>query len=78
MAREPDAGQAAGKAYGLENIIAQLRTLGIAESQGDGGSDDKSELGMAEIDITYTVGEVSELWTNIFLPLKQEQQKIDS
>ena len=73
MAREPDAGQAAGKAYGLENIIAQLRALGTATSQGDGGSDEKSELGMADIDITYTVGEASALWSDIFLPLKQQQ-----
>lgn len=51
--------QAIGKAFGLENIISQLETL-------SGGM----EAGMADIDLTYSLGEASELWTEIFLPLK--------
>jgi m7GpppX diphosphatase len=27
--------------------------------------------GMADVELSYTVGEASELWTRIFLPLKQ-------
>ena len=51
--------QATGKAFGLENIISQLENL-------SGGID----ASMADIDLTYSVGEASELWTEIFLPLK--------
>lgn len=54
--------QATGKAFGLENIISQLENL-------SGGID----ASMADIDLTYSVGEASELWTEIFLPLKTEQ-----
>ena len=56
--------QATGKAFGLENIISQLETL-------SGGT----AASMAEIDLTYSVGEASELWTDIFLPLKTEQRE---
>ena len=52
--------QATGKALGLEHIISQLEAMG-------GGND----AGMADVSLTYTVGEASELWTEIFLPLKQ-------
>lgn len=52
--------QATGKALGLEHIISQLETMG--------GGDD---VGIADVSLTYTVGEASELWTEIFLPLKQ-------
>lgn len=53
-----DAGltQATGKAFGLENIISQLETMA-----GDQGA------GMADVDLTYALGEASELWTEIFL-----------
>ena len=51
--------QAVGKAFGLENIISQLETMA-----GD------SNAGMADLSLTYSVGEASELWTYIFLPLK--------
>jgi m7GpppX diphosphatase len=30
--------------------------------------------GMADVELSYTVGEASELWTKIFLPLKQGQR----
>jgi m7GpppX diphosphatase len=33
-----------------------------------GGDED---AGMADVELSYTVGEASELWTKIFLPLKQ-------
>ena len=52
--------QATGKALGMEHIISQLETM-------HGGD----EVGMADVSLTYTVGEASELWTEIFLPLKQ-------
>lgn len=55
--------QATGKAFGLENIISQLETL-------SGGID----ASMADIDLTYSLGEASELWTEIFLPLKKRDE----
>lgn len=55
--------QATGKAFGLENIISQLETL-------SGGVDPS----MADISLTYSLGEASELWTEIFLPLKKREE----
>lgn len=52
--------QAVGKALGLDHIISQLEIM-------SGGGD----AGMADVDLTYTTGEASELWTEIFLPLKE-------
>ncbi|KAF7524311.1 hypothetical protein PCG10_005794 [Penicillium crustosum] len=57
---EAGATQATGKAFGLENLISQLETL-----SGDG------DPSLADVDLTYFLGEASELWTDIFLPLKQ-------
>lgn len=51
--------QATGKAIGLESIISQLETMA--------GGDD---AGMDTVDLTYTLGEASELWTDIFQPMK--------
>ena len=51
--------QATGKAFGLENIISQLETIA-------GGED----AGMTDVSLSYFLGESSELWTNIFGPLK--------
>jgi m7GpppX diphosphatase len=58
-----DAGatQAVGKAFGLENLISQLE--GMADGKG-----------MADVSLTYTIGEASELWKEIFLPLKEGGQ----
>lgn len=56
--------QSVGKAFGLENIMAQLGTL-------SGGDD----AGMADVNLTYYLGEASELWTEIFQPLKEEGGK---
>lgn len=47
--------QATGKAFGLENIISQLETIS--------GDDDD---GMADVSLTYFLGEASELWTGLF------------
>ncbi|CAI7666881.1 unnamed protein product [Penicillium discolor] len=60
---EAGATQATGKAFGLENLISQLETL-----SGDG------DPSLADVDLTYSLGEASELWTDIFLPLKQGKQ----
>ncbi len=51
--------QSVGKAIGLDSIIEQLKTM-----SGD------DETGMDAISLSYTVGEASELWTEIFGPLK--------
>ncbi|KAL8769938.1 MAG: hypothetical protein Q9209_004185 [Squamulea sp. 1 TL-2023] len=57
---EPTSTQATGKAFGLENIISQLESM-------SGGPD----AGMADVSLTYTLGESYDLWTEIFLPLKE-------
>lgn len=57
---EAGATQATGKAIGLESIIEHLRSMG----------DDK-EKGMDTVSLNYTLGEASELWTEIFEPLKK-------
>lgn len=55
--------QATGKAFGLENILSQLETIA-------GGS----EAGLADVSLTYYLGEASELWTEIFEPLKETRE----
>lgn len=60
---EAGATQAVGKALSLDNIVSQLATMA--------GDDD---AGMADIDLTYTLGEASELWTDIFQPLKESRK----
>ncbi|RDA90446.1 hypothetical protein CP533_3944 [Ophiocordyceps camponoti-saundersi (nom. inval.)] len=56
-----DAGpsQATGKAVGLDAVIETLQAM---------AGDD--EAGMDTISMTYTIGEASELWTDVFAPLK--------
>lgn len=56
---EAGATQANGKAFGLENIISQLETI-------TGGQ----EAGLADVSFTYYLGEASELWSEVFQPLK--------
>ncbi|KAJ1331597.1 m7GpppX diphosphatase [Microdochium nivale] len=56
---EPTGTQGVGKAVGLDSIIEQL--------EGMGGNE---EVGMDTVTLSYTVGEASELWTDVFLPLK--------
>lgn len=53
--------QAVGKALGLENVISTLENL--AEGKG-----------VADLEITYQVGEFSEVWTEIFEPLKAKSE----
>lgn len=62
VALEAGATQATGKAIGLESIIAQLEAIA-----GD------QESGMDGIELHYTVGEASELWLDIFEPLKSDR-----
>jgi m7GpppX diphosphatase len=57
---EAGATQATGKAFGLENIISQLETMS--------GRDDVS---MGDVSLTYYLGEESELWTDIYAPLRK-------
>lgn len=57
---EPNATQAVGKAFGLENLISQLETM-----SGD------PKAGMSDVSLTYVIGEAHDLWTEVFLPLKE-------
>ena len=50
--------QATGKAFGLENLISQLDGMGEGK-------------GMADVSLSYFVGEQSELWTEVFGKLKK-------
>ena len=52
--------QAVGKAFGLENLISQLESM-------EGGA----EAGLAGVDLTYFVGEESELWKKCFARVKR-------
>jgi m7GpppX diphosphatase len=59
--------QATGKALGLEGIISQLESMG--------GDEDN---GMEDVNLTYHLGERSELWEKIYLPLKEGREiKVD-
>lgn len=60
VALEAGATQATGKAIGLESIIEHLKSMG-----------DEQEKGMDTVSLSYTLGEASELWTDIFEPLKR-------
>lgn len=64
---EAGATQAVGKAIRLESLMEQLEHM-----EGD------AEKGLDGIELHYTLGEASELWTEIFLPLKQQQQTHDT
>jgi m7GpppX diphosphatase len=55
--------QAIGKALGLDNVISQLEHMA--------GGDD---AGMHQVELGYTVGEASELWTQIYQPLKEGRE----
>lgn len=58
---EPGYTQAVGKAMGLHQVISTLENL-----QND-------QAGMHDLDLAYTLGEQSDLWTRIFGPLKHGQ-----
>ncbi|KAL9026453.1 MAG: hypothetical protein Q9196_004880 [Gyalolechia fulgens] len=55
---EPTSTQATGKAFGLENLISQLEAMA-------GGPD----TGMADVSLTYVLGEAHDLWLEVFQPL---------
>jgi m7GpppX diphosphatase len=61
-----DAGatQATGKAMGMDNVISQLQGMGLGDAEAD------LEKGMADMSLTYTLGEESELWRGVFSVLK--------
>ncbi|KAG9237819.1 HIT-like domain-containing protein [Amylocarpus encephaloides] len=61
VALEAGVTQATGKAIGLESIIETLEHMAGDE-----------ESGMEALEMCYTIGEASELWTEIFQPLKTE------
>ncbi|KAI3401325.1 hypothetical protein diail_11408 [Diaporthe ilicicola] len=61
VALEAGATQATGKAIGLESIIEHLKSMG-----------DDQEKGMDSVSLGYTLGEASELWTDVFKPLKRD------
>lgn len=61
VALEAGATQATGKAVGLDSIIETLKAMG-------GGDDD--DAGMDALTMTYTLGEASELWVDVYEPLK--------
>lgn len=52
--------QSVGKAFSLENIISQLETM-------SGGP----EASMADVSLTYYLGDAHDLWIDVFLPLKE-------
>jgi m7GpppX diphosphatase len=58
-----DAGatQAVGKAFGLENLISQLEII-------------PEGCGIADMSLTYTLGEASELWKIVFSDLRSENR----
>lgn len=57
---EPGATQAVGKALGLEDIIGRLEGMAGGE-----------EEGMGRVSLSYGLGEASELWREVFQPLKE-------
>ncbi|OAA61384.1 Scavenger mRNA decapping enzyme [Cordyceps fumosorosea ARSEF 2679] len=61
VALEAGATQATGKAIGLDSIV---ETLEVMKGKGE------EEAGMDGVSLTYTLGEASELWTQVFAPLK--------
>ncbi|KAJ4989131.1 scavenger mRNA decapping enzyme [Stagonosporopsis vannaccii] len=63
VALEAGTTQATGKALGLENVIAQLEAMGGGES-----------ASLADVGLSYHLGERSELWEKIYLPLKEGRE----
>ncbi|KAH7398399.1 HIT-like domain-containing protein [Pyrenochaeta sp. MPI-SDFR-AT-0127] len=61
--------QATGKALGLENIISQLETM-----SGSSSLDQGHNAGMQDVSLTYHLGERSELWEKVYLPLKEGKE----
>ncbi|KAL2158606.1 hypothetical protein VTH06DRAFT_4088 [Thermothelomyces fergusii] len=61
VALEAGATQATGKAIGLESVMSQLETM----------AGDDPEAGMDSVTLCYTLGEASDLWVDVFEPLKR-------
>ncbi|CAG5163302.1 uncharacterized protein ALTATR162_LOCUS6404 [Alternaria atra] len=62
--------QATGKALGLENIISQLENMASKSTA--------SSPGMQDVSLTYHLGERSDLWEKVYLPLKEGREvKVD-
>ncbi|KAJ4416241.1 hypothetical protein N0V85_002365 [Neurospora sp. IMI 360204] len=61
---EAGATQAVGKAVGLDSIIETLEVM-----EGDG------EAGMEKLTMCYTLGEESDLWKEVFGPLKKNEKE---
>lgn len=60
---EANSTQSLGKAVGLDSLIEQLENM-----TGD------EEAGMDSVSIGYTVGEASDLWADVFAPLKKNDR----
>lgn len=73
---EAGATQATGKALGLENIISQLENMAAnnhidaANGNANAEEEEEEEPGMHKANLTYHLGERSELWEKVYLPLK--------
>lgn len=52
--------QSVGKAFSLENLISQLENMSVGP-----------QASMADVSLTYYLGDASDLWDEIFLPLKE-------
>lgn len=52
--------QTVGKAFALDHLISQLEGMGGGE-----------EVGLDQVDVSYFVGEESELWKKCFVKLKK-------
>ena len=61
VAHDGGSGQAAGKAFLLGNVISQLETMRNEES------------GFEDVELTYVLGEDSELWEKVFAGLKSKK-----
>ncbi|KAF2672528.1 scavenger mRNA decapping enzyme [Microthyrium microscopicum] len=57
---EAGATQAVGKAFGLENLVSQLEMLPKNKT-------------LAELDLTYAIGENHDLWKQVFAPFKERR-----
>jgi m7GpppX diphosphatase len=72
VALEAGATQATGKAIGLDSVIETLAAMRPRPVQG-GKDEEEDEAGMADLTMFYTLGEASELWSEVFGPLKRER-----
>ena len=71
VALEAGVTQATGKAIGLDSIIETLGVMRSATSSSRGVEEgDDEEVGMDAMAMSYSLGEASELWQDIFEPLK--------